>query len=53
MRQGKDPQLEKAVELVMAELAKKPAVKPGRPAFPDYQKLPGAPAAGTANATKR
>jgi tricorn protease len=53
VRQGKDPQLEKAVELVMAELAKRPATKPPRPAFPDYQKLPGAPGPGTANATKR
>lgn len=35
MARGGDPQLEKAVELVMAELAKKPPVKPKKPAYPD------------------
>jgi tricorn protease len=53
VRQGKDPQLEKAVELVMAELAKKPAVKPKRPAYPNYHKPGGAPGPNTANATRR
>lgn len=53
VRQGKDPQLEKAVELVMAELAKKPAAKPKRPAYPDYHKPGGAPGPNTANATRR
>jgi tricorn protease len=38
VRQGKDPQLDKAVEVVMSELAKKPPVKPKRPAFPDHYK---------------
>ncbi len=38
VRQGKDPQLEKAVEVVMAELAKSPLPKPKRPAYPNYHK---------------
>jgi tricorn protease len=38
VRQGKDPQLEKAVELVMAELKKNPPPKYARPAFPNYYK---------------
>jgi hypothetical protein len=33
VRQGKDPQLEKTVELVMAELAKAPRAQPKQPAF--------------------
>jgi tricorn protease len=36
VRQGKDPQLEKAIEVVLAELEKNPAPKPKRPAFPNY-----------------
>ncbi len=32
---GHDPQLEKAVEVLMAELKKNPPVKPKRPAFPN------------------
>jgi len=38
VRQGKDPQLEKAIETVMAELEKNPLPKPKRPAYPDYHK---------------
>lgn len=38
VRQGKDPQLDKAIEVVMSELAKNPPVKPKRPAFPDHYK---------------
>jgi tricorn protease len=38
VRQGKDPQLEKAIEIVMDELAKNPLPKPKRPAYPDYHK---------------
>ncbi len=40
-RQGKDPQLEKAVEIVLAELKKYPVKRPQRPPFPDYHR-PGA-----------
>ena len=38
VRQGKDPQLDKALEVVMAELAKKPARPPKRPAYPVYKR---------------
>jgi tricorn protease len=34
VRAGKDPQLDKAIELVQQELAKTPAHKPARPPFP-------------------
>ncbi len=37
-RQGRDPQLEKAVEWLLAELQKNPPKEYKRPAFPDYQK---------------
>jgi hypothetical protein len=36
VRQGKDPQLERAIAEVMAELKKNPVAKPKRPAYPDY-----------------
>jgi len=45
VRQGRDPQLEKAVEIVMAELKKSPPLKPKRPAYPNYHR-PKTPAAG-------
>jgi tricorn protease len=38
VREGHDPQLEKAVELVMAELQKNPPKVVRRPAFPNYYK---------------
>jgi tricorn protease len=38
VRQGKDPQLDKAIELVLEGLAKNPLPKPKRPAYPDYHK---------------
>jgi tricorn protease len=38
VRQGKDPQLERAIAEVMAELKKNPVAKPKRPAYPDYHK---------------
>jgi tricorn protease len=38
VREGKDPQLEKAIETVMDELAKNPLPKPKRPAYPNYHK---------------
>ncbi len=38
VRQGKDPQLEKAIEIVMDELVKNPLPKPKRPAYPNYHK---------------
>ena len=38
VRQGKDPQLERAIAEVMAELKKNPVKKPTRPAYPNYHK---------------
>jgi tricorn protease len=38
VRQGHDPQLEKAVEVVMAELEKNPVPRPKRPPYPRYQR---------------
>ncbi|WP_219114671.1 S41 family peptidase [Janthinobacterium sp. UMAB-56] len=35
---GRDPQLEKAIEVIQAELARNPPVRPARPAFPDKSK---------------
>jgi len=40
VRHGHDPQLEKAVEVVLAELAKSPAKPLQRPPFPKYLTLP-------------
>lgn len=36
VRQGRDPQLEKAVEVVMEELKKNPVERPKRPQYPSY-----------------
>jgi tricorn protease len=38
VRAGKDPQLDKAIEVVLAELAAHPVAQPKRPAYPNYQK---------------
>ena len=38
VRQGKDPQLDKAIEIVMEELARNPLPKPKRPPYPNYHK---------------
>ncbi|HCS47582.1 MAG TPA: protease, partial [Candidatus Aminicenantes bacterium] len=38
VRLGKDPQLDRAIEIVMDALAKNPLTKPKRPAYPDYHK---------------
>jgi tricorn protease len=38
VRQGKDPQLDKAIEVVMAELAKAPPTAPKRPVYPTYKR---------------
>jgi tricorn protease len=42
VRQGHDPQLEKAVEVVLEALKKNPPTQPKRPAYPDYYKSPPA-----------
>ncbi len=41
VRQGHDPQLEKAVEVVVAELEKNPVPRPKRPPYPRYQRTNG------------
>jgi len=41
VRQGHDPQLEKAVQTVLEELKKNPPPKLRRPAFPNYHKATG------------
>jgi tricorn protease len=46
VRQGHDPQLEKAVEVVMAELGKNPVPRPKRPPYPRYQRANGATSPG-------
>jgi tricorn protease len=53
VRQGRDPQLEKAIEVVMAELAKQPKKEPSRPAYPNYHVPGGPPTEKTANAVRR
>jgi tricorn protease len=45
-RAGRDPQLEKAVEVVMDSLKKNPVPKYQRPAYPNYQKAGARPAPG-------
>ncbi|HET9532413.1 MAG TPA: PDZ domain-containing protein, partial [Blastocatellia bacterium] len=42
-RQGRDPQLEKAIEVVMAELKKNPPKHTKRPAYPNYHRGNGQP----------
>jgi tricorn protease len=37
-RAGRDPQLEKAVDMILEALKKNPPAKPQRPAYPDYHK---------------
>jgi tricorn protease len=46
VRAGRDPQLEKAVELVLEELKKDPPKKPQRPPYPNYYKGLAEPAEG-------
>jgi tricorn protease len=38
VRQGKDPQLDKAIEYVVGELAKRPASAPKRPTYPTFKR---------------
>jgi tricorn protease len=42
VRKGRDPQLEKAVEVVMEELKKSPPPKLRKPAYPNYNKTASA-----------
>ncbi|MGH9754483.1 MAG: S41 family peptidase [Blastocatellia bacterium] len=45
-RQGKDPQLEKAVQVAMDLLKKNPPLKPKKPAYPNYNNGAGPVATG-------
>ena len=47
-REGRDPQLEKAVALVLEGLKKHPVKRPRRPAYPDYYRGKGARTGGPA-----
>jgi len=40
VRQRHDPQLEKAIEVVMADLQKNPVPQHQHPAYPNYHKTP-------------
>jgi tricorn protease len=40
VREGHDPQLEKAVEVVLHALDKNPLAKPPKPAYPNYHRAP-------------
>ncbi len=46
VRAGRDPQLEKAVQLALDALAKNPPTRAKRPPYPDYHKKTPAPAGG-------
>ncbi len=48
-RKGRDPQLEKAVEVVLAELNRKPTPKYKRPPYPNYNNGAGPVAVGGTN----
>jgi len=48
-REGRDPQLEKAVEVVLGDLEKHPLPVAKRPAFPNYQQPAKAAGAGATN----
>jgi tricorn protease len=47
VRDGHDPQLEKAVALAMEALAKNPPPQPKRPEYPNYQRTARPGTAGT------
>jgi tricorn protease len=45
MREGHDPQLEKTVQLLLADLEKNPLPTYKKPPYPNYHRNTGAPAA--------
>jgi tricorn protease len=51
-RAGRDPQLEKAVELLLADLEKNPPQKHQRPPYPNYQKPAARASAGAKPSTQ-
>jgi tricorn protease len=50
---GRDPQLEKAIEVVLAKLKEEPPVRLKRPPFPVRAKRPGAPAEGESSGGRK
>ena len=52
-REGRDPQLEKAIEVAMAALKKNPVVRPKRPAYPNYHNGHPLPAGTSASQSSR
>lgn len=48
-RAGRDPQLEKAVEVVLDNLKKKPVPTPKKPAYPNYQRGAGTISSSTSS----
>lgn len=52
VREGHDPQLEKAVEVLLAELQKNPPPKHTRPAFPNYHPKPAGISSKSPNGKK-
>jgi tricorn protease len=53
VRSGRDPQLEKAVEVVLEALKKNPPSTPRHPAYPNYQPVKGTTSKQTAPARSR
>jgi tricorn protease len=49
VREGRDPQLEKAVELLLADLEKNPIPKHKKPPYPNYHRNAGSTAAPPSN----
>jgi tricorn protease len=49
MREGHDPQLERAVSLLLADLEKNPLPKYKKPAYPNYHKNSGTTTAAPNN----
>ncbi|HEV8484721.1 MAG TPA: PDZ domain-containing protein [Blastocatellia bacterium] len=52
-REGRDPQLEKAIEVAMAALKKNPVVRTKRPAYPNYHNGHPLPAGASASQSSR
>jgi tricorn protease len=49
VREGRDPQLERAVQLLLADLAKNPAPKHKKPPYPNYHGNRGATTSAPGN----
>jgi tricorn protease len=49
VREGRDPQLEKAVEVLLADLEKHPIPKHKKPPYPNYHRNAGNTAAHPSN----